>query len=176
MQNGSETPKYLLDWYISIQSAKRLCSESKSFLFKLIHELLPCKERLHQLGQSATSLCWCNSGEVETYKHLFFQCDMNEQAGQSLLRCLKSYDSLLTEEKCLWLELGSGEPFILPSVSLLVTGLELIWKNIRQEKRTTVIYIRAELENSVSIKRRSRVQRIRECASIMENMITNFLN
>ena len=153
-----------------------LSPESKSFLFKLIHELLPCKERLHQLGQSATSLCWCNSGEVETYKHLFFQCDMNKQAGQSLLKCLKSYDSLLTEEKCLRLELGSSEPFTLPSVSLLVTGLELIWKNRRQKKRTAVISIRAELENSVSIKRRSRVQRIRECASIMENMINNFLN
>ena len=36
--------------------------------------------------------------------------------------------------------------------------------------------IRAEMESSVSIKRRSRLKKIREAANVMNNMIVNFLN
>ena len=68
---------------------KGLSPDNKSFLFKLIHELLPSKDRLHQLGQSPTSLCWCDSGESETYSHLFFTCNKNQEAGQAVLMCLR---------------------------------------------------------------------------------------
>ena len=112
---------------------KGISPDGKSFLFKLIHELLPSKERLHQLGQSASALCWCNSGEVESYSHLFFQCEKNEEAGQSLLRCVRSHDSNSSEKKSIRRELGSSNPFILPSVSILATGLELFYLNRKKE-------------------------------------------
>ena len=47
-----------------------LSPEIKSFLFKLIHELLPSKERIHHLSQTSSPLCWCNSGALETYHYL----------------------------------------------------------------------------------------------------------
>ena len=74
---------------------------SKSFMFKLIHMLLPSKERLNHLTPATSPLCWCNSGAQETYQHLFFQCAKNEQAGLSLLRVLQSYDRNITEERSL---------------------------------------------------------------------------
>ena len=36
--------------------------------------------------------------------------------------------------------------------------------------------MRAEMESSVSIKRRSSLKKIREAANVMKNMIVNFLN
>ena len=36
--------------------------------------------------------------------------------------------------------------------------------------------MRAEMESSVSIKRRSSLKKIREAANVMNNMIVNFLN
>ena len=48
----------------------------------LIHGLLPSKERLHHLTPATSPLCWCNSGEPESYRHLFFQCSKNRTAGQ----------------------------------------------------------------------------------------------
>ena len=51
-----------------------LSSDSKSFLFKLIHTLLPSKERVHHLTPAVLPLCWCNTEEQETYLHLFFNC------------------------------------------------------------------------------------------------------
>jgi hypothetical protein len=147
---------------------------SKSFMFKLIHMLLPSKERLNHLTPATSPLCWCNSGAQETYQHLFFQCAKNEQAGLSLLRVLQSYDSNITEERSLRLELLAVDPFMLPTVALLATGLELIWERRKVKKSTTQYEMRSELELAVSIRRRSRSRTIREASSIMENMIINF--
>ena len=58
----------------------------------------------------------------------------------------------------------------------LATGLELIWENRKLKKSTTLFTMRAELESSISIKRRSRLCRVREAARVMQNMIVNFLN
>ena len=132
-------------------------------------------DRLHQLGQSPTALCWCDSGEIETYSHLFFTCNKNQEAGQAVLRCLRSYDASLTKEKCLRIEFDIDEPFLLPSVSILSTSLEHIWNNRKQKKITTILSIRAELENSINIKRKSRLGRLQESANIMKNMVDNFL-
>ena len=40
---------------------------SKSFLLKLIHKLLPSKESLNHLTPNTSPLCWCRSGDQETY-------------------------------------------------------------------------------------------------------------
>ena len=139
-----------------------LSPDSKSFLFKLIHTLIPSNERLNHLNQQVSPLCWCRAGATETYEHLFFHCDQNSESGQALLRCIQSYDRSVSEEKALRLELSADESFILPSVSLLATGLALIWENRKSKKRTALHLMRAELELSVSIKRRSRLKKIRE--------------
>ena len=81
----------------------------------------------------------------------------------------------MTEEKSLRVEIESDEPFTFASVSLLATGLALIWENRKMKKNTTLHMMRAQLEASVSIKRKSRLAKLRENASIMENMIKNFL-
>ena len=152
-----------------------LSPDSKSFLFKMIHLLLPSKERINHLSQNTSPLCWCNSGDVETYHHLFFSCEYNRVSGQSLLQCVRSYDKELTESKALRLELDIAEPFLLPSVSLLASGMKFIWDNRKSKQRTPLYMMRAELEAAISIRRRSRLQKLRETAEIMQNMIDNFL-
>ena len=151
-----------------------LAPDDKSFLFRLIHTLLPSKERIFHLTSQGSSLCWCNSGETEDYSHLFYGCTKNAEAGESLLRCIQSYDRSLSQEGSLRLELTADDPFLLPSTILLATGLELIWENRKLKKPTSVLLMRAELEMAISIRRRSRVRIIREAANIMQNMINNF--
>ena len=91
------------------------------------------------------------------------------------MRMARSYDSNISEEKSLRLELSAVDPFMLPSVALLATGLELIWERRKLKKTTVQFEMRAELELAVSIRRRSRSRMIREAADIMENMIVNFI-
>ena len=110
----------------SLCRLKGLSPDSKSFLFKLVHTLLPSKERIHHMTATSSPLCWCDEGDQETYIHLFFQCSKNREAGEALLRCSQAYDQSLTVEKSLRLELMVDETFLLPIVILLATGLEFI--------------------------------------------------
>ena len=151
-----------------------LSPQSKSFLFKLIHTLLPSKERVHNLTPATSPLCWCGAGIQEDYQHLFFYCSKNQDAGQSLLRCIQSYDRAATGVRSLRLELITDDPFLMPSVAILATGLEFIWENRKLKKSTTLFDMRTELELSVSIRRRSRSKVIRESAQVMENILNNF--
>ena len=116
----------------------------------------------------------CNSDEPESYRHLFFRCSKNCTAGQALLRVIRCYDANILEENSLRLELSAVDPFLLPSVAILATGLEFIWERRKMKKSTTNSQIRAELEFGVSIRRKSRSRIIKESATIMDNMITNF--
>ena len=114
---------------------KGISPDSKSFLFKLIHLLLPSRERVHHLSQNNSPLCWCNTGATETYQHLFLGCEQNREAGQALLNCVSTNDRTLTAIKMLRLELDTDEPFLLASVSILAKGLEFIWENRKVRKR-----------------------------------------
>ena len=152
-----------------------LSPDSKAFLFKLIHELLPSRERINHLTPASSALCWCNSGDVENYQHLFYDCSKNSEAGLALLSCVQSYNRDLSKVKSLRLELTADDPFLLASISLLSSGLELIWENRKTKKSTALYAMRAELEASISIKRRSSLRKLRESAEIMHNMVVNFL-
>ena len=153
---------------------KGLSPETKSFLFKLTHLLLPSKERVHHLTPTASPLCWCESGHQETYMHLFYNCSKNKEAGEAMFRVGKAYASSLTMEKSLTMEIESDEVFTLATVSVLATGLLHIWENRKLRKNTTLYMMRAELEAAVSIRRRSRLKKVREAGDIMHNMLNNF--
>lgn len=154
---------------------KGLSPDEKSFLFKLIHTLLPSKERLNHLTPTTSPLCPCATRHQENYQHLFFGCSWNKQAGEALINCVTSYASSLTAEKVLRMELVADEPFLLPCATILATGLNFIWENRKVRKHTTLFMMRAELEAAVSVRRRSRLSRIREAGDIMSNMLANFL-
>ena len=74
------------------------------------------------------------------------------------------------------MEIGADETFLLPTVVILSTGLEYIWETRKTRKATSNFMMRAELEAAVSIRRRSRIARIREAGDIMHNMVNNFFS
>ena len=93
-----------------------------------------------------------------------------------VLRVVQSYDPACTEDKSLRLELNPDETFLLPTASLLSTGLNFIAENRKSRKSTSLFSIRSELEASVSLKKKSSSRRIREAGDIMKNMTENFFN
>ena len=147
---------------------------TKSFNFKLIHTLLPSNERVNHLNPNATSLCRLNCGAVEDYHHLFFQCQSNHAAADALLRCVRSYDSELTDMKSLSFRIKVDGCFEMAVVSILSSGLELIWSRRLQKKNTDLIIMRSELEWASILRRKSRNRVIKEAGEIMINMIENF--
>ena len=90
------------------------------------------------------------------------------------MRCAKVYETELTEDKALTLQFRADEVFMLATVTILTTGMELIWANRLMKKSTSLFMKRAELKCAVSIRRRSRNRKIREAGEIIQNIITNF--
>ena len=96
-----------------------LSPSSKSFLFKLVHQLLPSRARVSRIIPANSPLCWCGSGESETYLHSFYTCSKNSEAAEAMLRCAKTYGTELTPEKLMksscWLLSPSSPPGWRPS-------------------------------------------------------------
>ena len=63
---------------------KGLTSELMSFLFKLVHQLLPSRNRIARMNVGGTSdnrCLLCNTNSEENFIHAFFMCPNNHIAG-----------------------------------------------------------------------------------------------
>ena len=62
---------------------KGLSPQVKSFNFKLLHQILPLKERLSQILPATSPICTlCRTQEPETVLHALFNCEKNREAAQ----------------------------------------------------------------------------------------------
>ena len=166
------------DWMTTFDLArsKGLPPEVKSFNFKLLHVLLPCKERLNQMQPTTSSSCTaCPAQLSESVLHALFDCIKNQEAATFLLQLVKVFDSGCTKEKATRLDIHTDALYELPTILLLstATGLQFIWKNRTLKKNTTLYMIRAELELLVCLLRKSRPRKLREAGSIIENTLLN---
>ena len=81
------------DWETSWRLARLggLGPENTSFLFKLLHQILPTQERLHRAKKEANPRCkaaGCTSGEVEDLQHSLVECQANQLVGKKLMETL----------------------------------------------------------------------------------------
>ena len=60
-------------------------------------------------------LCWCDSGDVESYLLLFFTCDKNREAAAAMMRCARVYDEELTPDKIQTLQVKADEIYMMDS-------------------------------------------------------------
>ena len=96
-----------VDWENTWRLARQpgLGSENTSFLFRILHDLLPTRERLNRVKESNTAICkLCSETVIEDQTHAFFSCSFNRGAGLSFLQTLPSIDSTMTPEKALNLQ------------------------------------------------------------------------
>ena len=84
-----------------------LGSELTSSNFKLLHQLLVSRVRLHQLTPAASPLCTICSNTNENLLHLFIDCECNNDAGKNLLNSIKSVIPNVTGEALLCLEFAN---------------------------------------------------------------------
>ena len=137
---------------------KGLSTESRSFNFKLLHQLLPTNERLsHFLPNTRAGCTLCQDDVPESLVHALFTCEKNSEAAEALLQLTRHYDQGITAERALLFDLNvCDQIYELPTILVLYTGLFYISKNRSNKKRTAVYQIRAEIECLISLLRRSR--------------------
>ena len=162
------------DWVrgFSLSSLKGFSPDMKSFNFKLLHLILPCKERLNQMVPATSPVCLlCAQQQQESILHMFFGCEYNSEAGKFLINLVKVYDPSITEEKAVRFQIQSDALYELPATLMLYSGLFSIWNNRLSKKRTSIFSTRAELELLIVTLRKSRLRRLREAGSIIQNTL-----
>ena len=133
-----------------------LGSEHVSFLFKVLHDLLPTQERIARTSVIVDGKCrLCDLNVMEDLEHALIRCPGNQGVGQTLLHCLPPGNGLQGQD-VLQLQLDVDEPLQLPVVWFLAAAWLSLWESRRRGKRPELYKVRADLEAKVSLLRETR--------------------
>ena len=114
----------------------RLGPDKTSFIFKIIHQILPTQERVACTKPRASPSCKmqsCQGEAEENLPHALVYCQANDRVGMKLYECLREIQPSLEVEAVLRLELEVEDKLELPVVWLIRCGLGYLW-NLRQQK------------------------------------------
>ena len=77
-------------------------------------------------------------------------------AAGAMLRAAQCYSPSLSSVGLLRLKVDAHDPFALPTVVVIATGIGLIWTNMMKSAVTSLAAMRAELEASAGLLRQAR--------------------
>ena len=148
-----------LDWPAIwiLSRTKGLSSEQSSFIFKLLHHLLPTQDRINRITNDP-GMCKLCQAATEDIHHALFSCPSNQNAAALLLSFVQVVVPDITSQAMLRLDFRQELNDIdsLAIVSILSTGLRHIWQ-ARIEKKVVHQYkMRADIEAHISILRKTR--------------------
>ena len=127
-----------------------LSPDQKSFMFKMVQNLLPTRERLNRLGKVASPSClFCDSPE-DTLEHLIV-CPNSSEATTPLLACLSSQVSNLTSTDVTTMIINTSESWELSAAWLVATSLTFVWEDRAAGKSKSLSRLRAELKANVAL-------------------------
>ena len=138
------------DWETSWRRArmKGLGSEVISFLWKLLHQILPTEERLSRILPNSSEHCkLCPTPSTGTLQHCLFECISTREVGSWLLSLAKRWDPNVTGQKLLMLEFICEPSQEMPMVWLLGQSLLYMWGVRAAGKIVNQNLARANLES-----------------------------
>ena len=136
-----------------------LSSEHLTFLWRMLHNLLPCQDRLFRmrLPNITSDICThCNQNEVGNLHHSLLQCSFNDGAGQYLMEKLSTLIPNLHPIQVTTLSFDVAEDDKLPAVHLISAVLSEVWLCRKEKRPCHLNSIRASLEAGINILRKSR--------------------
>jgi hypothetical protein len=137
-----------------------------SFLFKLLHHILPTAERVARILPNKPPTCTrCRLETPETLQHALFDCPDNQGVGNALHRGLKKYLPNLSTKMILTLDYTIEEELQFPIVWTTATFLSTLWQLRVEKKKVELIKIRSEMESSCRLLRESRLAKTTEMLS-----------
>ena len=147
------------DWETSWRRArmKGLGSEATSFLWKLLHRILPTEERLARILPNSSENCkLCPRPTTANLQHCFFQCVSTREVGSLLLNMVRQHDPSITADKLLRLEFESEASVEMPLVWISAQTMLYMWGIRAGGKTVNRIITRAILESKISLLRETR--------------------
>ena len=103
-----------------------IASETKSLVWRLLHDLLLTEQRLSRLNPELSSACrYCSDVTTSDLEHCLFTCCKTSDMGSWLLAAVRLVDPLATPPSILRLEVEGGEAL----VWVICACLHLIWSS-----------------------------------------------
>ena len=156
----------------SLARLRGLSSNSMTFLFQMLHQILPCRERLARiLPRVETNICRvCNAGESDSLLHSLSTCEGSRETFNWMLTGLNKVCEDVTPPKVLLLDFSPSVPLPfndLPIVWFSAEVLRRIFACRREEKRSRLYLVRAEMEAEVNMLRRSKYSDMADIIDMM---------
>ena len=138
-----------------------LSSLSMTFLFQLLHQILPCRERLARiLPRVETSQCKvCDTRENDSLFHGFVQCSGSRECFNWMMLGLNKFCDNLTPEKLLILDVKLAVPLPFEELAPVWFSSEVMRRMFayrKEDKRCRLYEIRAEMEAEINLVRHSK--------------------
>ena len=140
-----------------------------SFLWKMVHNILPTQERLHRIIRTVTSpaCTLCQSKDICNLPHALFLCDYNSEVGRWLLLILIHHLPAVVPQDVILLNLSLNDHLCLPIVWLIAKTLNHIFSCRMDKKPCTLFNTRATLEASIMLLRKTR----NKAADLLHNLL-----
>ena len=140
-----------------------------SFLFLVVHELLPTQARLSKADPSLNGICrMCTENVIDDLQHSLIQCDFNYGIGKKIIQCA-SQSKAQTHLSIMKLNFITQQDNVLPVLLILAIVWKEIWEKRKIFQRPELFTIRAKLEAQISILRETR--RLQDEAVKLESLI-----
>ena len=127
-----------------------------SFLFLVVHELLPTQARLSKADPSLNGICrMCTENVIDDLQHSLIHCDFNDGVGKKIIQCV-SQSQAQNHLSILKLNFKTQQDNVLPVLWILAIVWKEIWEKRKIFQRPELFTIRAKLEAQISILRETR--------------------
>ena len=163
-------PDVVWDRSWSLAVTPGLSSEHISFLWRMLHNILPCQARLFRMRMpniSSDTCTLCTRQEIGNLKHYLVDCDYNDGAGHFLMEKLNEIVPNITPDQVIQLNIEVQDDLKLPVVHLIAAVLSEVLKSRKEKKPCHLNSIRASLEAGINIMRKSRFKVAAEKLSSM---------
>ena len=154
-----------------------LSPEKKSFLFRMLHNLLPNKERLHRIKKVATPHCvFCTGLYLDDMEHLFV-CPKYRQIIEPLLKVVKTVLPDSTIPQIVTLQITLEESMEFPVIWLISTTLMLVWNARKAGKDLSFISFKAEVQAELEILKSTQWRHfaLHNSALLLDQLLENHL-
>jgi hypothetical protein len=133
-----------------------------SFLFQLLHQILPTGERVARILPASSPLCTrCGDEDStvnETLIHDLFHCSANFSVTDTLLAALRVFIPAISPIKILTLDYDVTESLEFPLTWITVSFLSSLWSMRTDKKKVCLFKIRSDLEANCRILQETKFQ------------------
>ena len=165
-----------VDWPLSwrLASLRGLSSDDQTFLWRMLHNILPTQERLHRMGlpnAPSPNCTLCDTPTPDQLQHSLLTCPQVMEVADWLLDKLRVHIPALSPQQLVLLDFGQlQEDLELPITWLVAQVLGEIWKLRKDKKAPRLFQTRAMLEAGITIMRKTRYQ---NCCTLLETFLSS---